>query len=137
ADALILDLEDSVAPPQKPVARVMVAAFLRRTASAPQRPLLYVRVNALDTGETEADLTAIMATRLRSALSWVLRSFLAFSRYRCAESARPSRVYATPRLLFNMPDDEFFFSASCRMKISSSLFVRVRAAFTAVYSVGM
>lgn len=63
ADALILDLEDSVAPPQKPVARVMVAAFLRRTASAPQRPLLYVRVNALDTGETEADLTAIMDGR--------------------------------------------------------------------------
>lgn len=62
-DALILDLEDSVAPPQKPLAREMVAAFLRRTTSAPQRPLLYVRVNALDTGETDADLAAIMDGR--------------------------------------------------------------------------
>jgi citrate lyase subunit beta/citryl-CoA lyase len=48
ADALILDLEDSVAPDRKPVARQMVAEFLRAQAGAARRPTLWVRINPLD-----------------------------------------------------------------------------------------
>jgi citrate lyase subunit beta/citryl-CoA lyase len=46
ADALILDLEDSVAPARKPVAREMVPDYL---SAHPQRqPRLWVRINPLD-----------------------------------------------------------------------------------------
>jgi citrate lyase subunit beta/citryl-CoA lyase len=55
ADALILDLEDAVAPEGKPAAREAVAGFLRRDRTLP----LYVRVNPLDGGLTPADLAAI------------------------------------------------------------------------------
>lgn len=49
ADALILDLEDSVALPRKALARDMVRAYLG--AHAGERcPLLYVRINPLDAG---------------------------------------------------------------------------------------
>ncbi|HJQ15969.1 MAG TPA: CoA ester lyase [Allosphingosinicella sp.] len=60
ADALILDLEDSVALSEKPKARSMTAAFLKRQVPNEARPLLYVRVNALDTGLTDDDLAAVM-----------------------------------------------------------------------------
>lgn len=63
ADGLILDLEDSVAPPNKAAARGMVAAWLR--AAAAPGPDLWVRVNALDTGLTTADLAAIVGPGLR------------------------------------------------------------------------
>ena len=61
ADALILDLEDSVTPAARPQARAEVAAFLRRTVHS---MALFVRVNPLDGGETGADLDAIAAARL-------------------------------------------------------------------------
>ena len=61
ADCLFVDLEDSVATAQKPVARRMTCEFLIHTRKLAKRPLLYVRVNALDTGLTDADLDAIMA----------------------------------------------------------------------------
>jgi citrate lyase beta subunit len=48
ADALILDLEDSVAPDQKPAARKEVRAMLERGAAGKQ---LWVRINALDGGD--------------------------------------------------------------------------------------
>src|SRR5438093_1491302 len=54
ADALILDLEDAVAPAAKPDARRAVAAFLHANATAP----LWVRINPLDGGEAERDLAA-------------------------------------------------------------------------------
>lgn len=61
ADALILDLEDSVGAERKPIAREMAAAWLAaRQASAPQG---WVRVNALDTGLTMADLAAVVRAR--------------------------------------------------------------------------
>ncbi|MGE7413412.1 HpcH/HpaI aldolase/citrate lyase family protein [Methylobacterium tarhaniae] len=60
ADALILDLEDSVALPEKAKAREVAAAFLARMRDQAGRPKLYVRVNALDTGLTEDDLAALM-----------------------------------------------------------------------------
>ena len=49
ADALILDLEDAVAPARKPTARAMVAEFLL-SHPAPRAPELWVRVNPLDEG---------------------------------------------------------------------------------------
>jgi citrate lyase subunit beta/citryl-CoA lyase len=59
ADALILDLEDSVAPPRKAIAREMVAAYL---AERPQglKSALWVRINPLDSAEALADLAAIV-----------------------------------------------------------------------------
>ena len=60
ADALILDLEDSVSAANKAEARVEIAAFLAR----PDRPLpLFVRVNPLDGGLTADDLAAVLPGR--------------------------------------------------------------------------
>ncbi len=57
ADALILDLEDAVAPARKAVARGMVADYLR---AAPRRtPELWVRINPLDEGGLD-DLAAVV-----------------------------------------------------------------------------
>jgi citrate lyase subunit beta / citryl-CoA lyase len=63
ADALIVDLEDSVALDRKPAARDMTLGFLREAPRAADRPRLIVRVNALDTGLTDADLDAVVAGR--------------------------------------------------------------------------
>jgi citrate lyase subunit beta/citryl-CoA lyase len=63
ADALILDLEDSVAVERKEGARATTLAFLRDARKNDPRPLLMVRVNALDTGLTDADLDAVVAGR--------------------------------------------------------------------------
>ena len=57
ADALILDLEDSVAPARKPVAREMVPDYLR--AHADRRPQLWVRINPIDEGGL-ADAAAVV-----------------------------------------------------------------------------
>jgi citrate lyase subunit beta/citryl-CoA lyase len=62
ADAVILDLEDSVAPARKAAARETAAAALA-FASRGAWPRLIVRVNALATGETAADLAAVMPHR--------------------------------------------------------------------------
>lgn len=59
ADLLILDLEDSVAPDAKPAARANAAAFLADHVAKFERPRLYVRVNAYDTGLTAEDLAAL------------------------------------------------------------------------------
>jgi len=59
ADALILDLEDAVAPDAKPAAREAVAAFLRKARTIP----LYVRINPLDGGLAEDDLAAVLPAR--------------------------------------------------------------------------
>ena len=62
ADALILDLEDAVAPGAKPAARATVAAFV--TAHPAAR--LWVRINPLDGAEADRDLDAVVgATSLR------------------------------------------------------------------------
>jgi citrate lyase subunit beta/citryl-CoA lyase len=63
ADALIIDLEDSVALSAKPAARESAFGFLKEAASLAERPRLIVRVNALDTGLTDADLDAVIAGR--------------------------------------------------------------------------
>jgi citrate lyase subunit beta / citryl-CoA lyase len=60
ADALILDLEDSVAPDQKAGARLTTADML---GGGRGRQKHFVRVNALDTGLALADLAAVMPGR--------------------------------------------------------------------------
>lgn len=59
ADALIVDLEDSVSADNKQAARRLAAEFIRSRAGE-GGPLLYVRVNDLSTGLTDDDLAAIM-----------------------------------------------------------------------------
>jgi citrate lyase subunit beta/citryl-CoA lyase len=63
ADALIVDLEDSVAAAAKPEARATAAAFLHEARRLDDRLQLWVRVNALDTGLTEEDLAIVMPAR--------------------------------------------------------------------------
>lgn len=63
ADALILDIEDSVSAASKPLARETARAFLASHAATAGRPLLMVRVNALGTGLTDADLDAVVGAR--------------------------------------------------------------------------
>ncbi|MBI4506014.1 MAG: CoA ester lyase [Chloroflexi bacterium] len=62
ADALVLDLEDSVPPAQKAATRELVAAAIPRLAAQGQR--VYVRVNALATGLAEDDLAAVVVPGL-------------------------------------------------------------------------
>ena len=59
ADVVLLDLEDSVSPENKPAARELVTAFL---ASRSDRERLWVRINPLAGGETERDLEAVMCS---------------------------------------------------------------------------
>jgi citrate lyase subunit beta/citryl-CoA lyase len=61
ADALILDLEDSVAPPRKALARDMVKELL---GGPPRDWAFLVRVNPLGSGLTLGDLAAIVRTGL-------------------------------------------------------------------------
>jgi len=62
ADALILDLEDSVAPERTALARVMVAEFLEAHTNRTQQQL-WVRINPLQTPQALADLVAVMPAR--------------------------------------------------------------------------
>jgi len=64
ADAVIVDLEDSIAPERKAAARASAADFLKDAVKAANRPRLLVRVNGLQTGLTDADLDAVVPTRL-------------------------------------------------------------------------
>jgi len=61
ADALLLDLEDSISPQRKAEARATTAAFLTDARTAKHRPRLYVRINGLATGLTDLDLDAVVA----------------------------------------------------------------------------
>lgn len=59
ADALILDLEDSVTADRKAAAREAIAAFLDHARTLP----LFVRVNPLDSGLCEEDVAAVLHAR--------------------------------------------------------------------------
>jgi citrate lyase subunit beta/citryl-CoA lyase len=63
ADALILDLEDAVAPPSKEAARACVAAILSEIAPPERRVIVYVRVNSLRSGLIDDDLAAVLPGR--------------------------------------------------------------------------
>jgi citrate lyase subunit beta/citryl-CoA lyase len=61
ADALILDLEDSVAASNRPIARAQARDFL--AAHGPDRIRRYVRINPLSSGLALDDLAATVAGR--------------------------------------------------------------------------
>lgn len=63
ADAVIIDLEDSIMPARKAHARAAALEFLKAATIKEKRPRLLVRINGLDTGMTDADLDAIVAGR--------------------------------------------------------------------------
>jgi citrate lyase subunit beta/citryl-CoA lyase len=60
ADGVIIDLEDSIAPGRKEMARKLALDFLKGAKGKKARPQLLVRINGLDTGMTDADLDAIV-----------------------------------------------------------------------------
>jgi len=62
ADAMILDLEDAVALPDKAAARTVVRKMVEELGQAGQT--LFVRVNDFETGLTWADLDAVVCQRL-------------------------------------------------------------------------
>lgn len=61
ADAVIVDLEDSIVPERKPAAREAALAFLKKANAKKQRPRLLVRINGLETRMTDTDLDVIVA----------------------------------------------------------------------------
>jgi citrate lyase subunit beta / citryl-CoA lyase len=63
ADAIIVDLEDSIAPDGKARARDSAAAFLKIAMTGTARPYIMVRVNGLLTGLADADLDAVAAAK--------------------------------------------------------------------------
>jgi citrate lyase subunit beta / citryl-CoA lyase len=63
ADAVIIDLEDSIAPEAKAAARTSAAAFLTEVGSSAPRPHLLVRVNGIATGLIDEDLEAVAGAR--------------------------------------------------------------------------
>jgi citrate lyase subunit beta/citryl-CoA lyase len=63
ADAVIVDLEDSIAPERKAGARELAAAFVKQAVAQASRPRILVRVNGLATGLIDDDLDAVVAAR--------------------------------------------------------------------------
>jgi citrate lyase subunit beta/citryl-CoA lyase len=64
ADAIVLDLEDSVPAGEKAAARAMVAESIRRVREAGNEAGLFVRVNPLDTRLTGGDLEEVVVPGL-------------------------------------------------------------------------
>jgi citrate lyase subunit beta/citryl-CoA lyase len=63
ADALILDLEDAVAGPRKAAARTLAAQYVADMRPREARPLLYVRINALDTSLWQDDIAGVIGAQ--------------------------------------------------------------------------
>jgi len=63
ADALIIDLEDSVSAARKPAARTIAKAYIEDVAARQPRPQIVVRINALDTVYWQEDLVGVMDAR--------------------------------------------------------------------------
>jgi citrate lyase subunit beta / citryl-CoA lyase len=59
ADAVIIDLEDSVALPNKDAARHLAGEVLQQ----PRKITIFVRINGLSSGQSEADLDAVLTHR--------------------------------------------------------------------------
>lgn len=68
ADAVILDLEDSVPVASKPEARALIAKTIDAAAGSSSRALIYVRVNAAKTGLLIDDLDAVVRPGLDAIL---------------------------------------------------------------------
>lgn len=64
ADALIIDLEDSVAAANKPAGRALAADFIAAHGQGQRQvPALYVRINDLLSGMSDDDLLAVMRAK--------------------------------------------------------------------------
>jgi citrate lyase subunit beta / citryl-CoA lyase len=63
ADAVILDLEDSVAPANKAAARDLVATFMKQRPPSARKLQLWVRINPFDTGLSLDDLAAVVSAQ--------------------------------------------------------------------------
>jgi len=63
ADAVIVDLEDSISAAGKTAARKSAADFVADAVKRSTRPRLLVRVNGFATGLTDADLDAVVPAR--------------------------------------------------------------------------
>lgn len=63
ADAVIIDLEDSVAPQNKILARDIATRFIEAHRRETHAQKIYLRVNDLSTGLTDDDLAAIVPVR--------------------------------------------------------------------------
>lgn len=61
SDAIIFDLEDSVLEDRKPVARDLIADFLKSYLPDKREMKIFVRINALDSGHTKSDLASVIA----------------------------------------------------------------------------
>jgi citrate lyase subunit beta/citryl-CoA lyase len=61
ADAVLIDLEDSISTERKAEARQSATAFLREVHGVANRPRLFVRVNGHETGLIDDDLDVVMA----------------------------------------------------------------------------
>lgn len=61
ADALILDLEDSIAAANRPAGRALTREVIASHGASGDGPALWVRINPLDSGDWEADLDGVMA----------------------------------------------------------------------------
>lgn len=68
ADGVFLDLEDSVPVDSKQLAREQVVESIQSLAVLPRSVGIYVRVNALETGETGDDLEAVLVPGLNGVL---------------------------------------------------------------------
>lgn len=66
ADAVILDLEDSVADSSRTTARRLAGEFVER--AAPDGPSVFARINPLSAGQVEADLDAVVHPSLGAVL---------------------------------------------------------------------
>ena len=115
ADSLILDLEDSIAPQSKQKARDLSLEFLVSALREAPRPRLFVRVNGLNSGLTEADLAVVMQASLDGILlpkcvnGASLQHLGALLAVKEAEQDRPdgsTKILAlateTPAALFNL-----------------------------------
>jgi citrate lyase subunit beta / citryl-CoA lyase len=60
ADALLIDLEDSISPQRKAEARDITLGFLKEAKTAKDRPRIFVRINGFATSLTDADLDVIV-----------------------------------------------------------------------------
>src|SRR5262245_294788 len=58
-DAIMLDIEDGVAPSEKDTARQLIGEALART-KAPSSPARFVRINAIGHARMDADLDAVV-----------------------------------------------------------------------------
>ncbi len=64
ADALTLDLEDGVAPAQKPAARRAIGDFLRGLGGSTREKLMIVRTNGVGHADFEEDVDAVVSACL-------------------------------------------------------------------------